>query len=104
MTELLSAFTFGAAVLLYGAASALFYVDVARVKGERPPTIRARYAPALLTAAALGHAAYVALASFVAHVCPIHSVHFLLSVASLFASAAYLTLRARFRVEALGLL
>jgi ABC-type uncharacterized transport system permease subunit len=104
MTELLSAFTFGAAVLLYGAASALFYVDVARVKGERPPTIRARYAPALLTAAALGHAAYVALASFVAHVCPIHSVHFLLSVASLFASATYLTLRSRFRIDALGLL
>jgi ABC-type uncharacterized transport system permease subunit len=46
----------------------------------------------------------VALASFVAHVCPIHSVHFLLSVASLFASASFLTLRTRFRIDALGLL
>ncbi len=36
--------------------------------------------------------------------CPIHSVHFLLSVASLFASATYLTLRSRFRIDALGLL
>jgi len=115
MTELLSALTFGAAVLLYGAASALFYLDVARVTGAlRSPAAatpvtplspsRARHAPALLTAAALGHAAYVALASFVAHVCPIRSVHFLLSVASLFASATYLTLRSRFRIDALGLL
>jgi ABC-type uncharacterized transport system permease subunit len=103
MTELLSALTFGAAVLLYGAASALFYVDVARVTGATHVS-RARRAPALLAAAALGHAAYVALASFVAHVCPIHSVHFLLSVASLFASATYLTLRSRFRIDALGLL
>jgi ABC-type uncharacterized transport system permease subunit len=111
MTELLSALTFAAAVLLYGAASALFYLDVARVTGgvravlaPRPAASSARYAPALLTAAALGHAAYVGLASFVAHVCPVHSVHFLLSVASLFASAAYLTLRSRFRIDALGLL
>ncbi len=111
MTELLSALTFGAAVLLYGAASALFYLDVARATAAirspvtpAPHLSRARHAPALLTAAALGHAAYVALASFVAHVCPIRSVHFLLSVASLFATASYLTLRGRFRIDALGLL
>jgi ABC-type uncharacterized transport system permease subunit len=71
-------------------------------KVAEPP--RLRLASGLLCAAALGHAAYVALASFVAHVCPIHSVHFLLSVASLFASATYLTLRTRFRIDALGLL
>jgi ABC-type uncharacterized transport system permease subunit len=114
MTELLSALTFAAAALLYGGASVLFYLGVlpgdARgaphsTRTQRPAqTPRARLAAALLCAAALGHAAYVAFASFVAHVCPIHSVHFILSVASLFASAAYLTLRARFRIDALGLL
>ena len=122
MKELLSALTFAVAVLLYGAASALFYVDVVRVgkgagaggagsapKSNRQPAsvpapARGRLPPTLLTGAALGHAAYVAQASFIAHVCPIHSVHFLLSVASLFASAGFLTLRARFRVDALGLL
>jgi ABC-type uncharacterized transport system permease subunit len=112
MIALLSALTFGAAVLLYGAASALFYLDVARVTArsraddDGPPARPRHFAapPTLLTAAALGHAGYVALASFVAHVCPIHSVHFLLSVASLFASAAYLTLRSRFRIDALGIL
>src|SRR5215468_109006 len=102
MTALISALTFAVASLLYGAASALFYMDVARATSvRRAPTPRAGVAPpsnpapasrahmasSLLAAAALGHAAYVALASFVAHVCPIHSVHFLLSVASLFASA-----------------
>lgn len=117
MATVISALTFAVSVLLYGAASALFYLDVARTttssggaSGRLPATspaptaTRGRLPPALLTGAALGHAAYVAQASFIAHVCPIHSVHFLLSVASLFASAAYLTLRSRFRIDALGLL
>jgi ABC-type uncharacterized transport system permease subunit len=107
MTELISAVTFAVAVLLYAAASLLFYLDVAR-GAPRPASPAPRRLltapPSLLTAAALGHAGYVALASLVAHVCPIHSVHFLLSVASLFASATYLTLRNRFRIDALGLL
>jgi ABC-type uncharacterized transport system permease subunit len=115
MTELLSALTFAVAALLYGGASVLYYLDVLPRGGKAAPALasraprptehpRMRIASALLCAAALGHAGYVALASFVAHVCPIHSVHFILSVASLFASAAYLTLRTRFRIDALGLL
>jgi ABC-type uncharacterized transport system permease subunit len=110
MTPVLSALTFGAAVLLYAAASFLFYLDVVLASAARPsdgplPAPRRHASPAtLLTGAALAHAAYVALASLVAHVCPIYSVHFMLSVASLFASAAYLTLRTRFRIDALGLL
>src|SRR5687767_14967831 len=46
-----------------------------------------RVAAILLGFAAAGHATYVTLASFVAHVCPVHSVHFMLSVASLLAIA-----------------
>jgi ABC-type uncharacterized transport system permease subunit len=122
MNEVLSTVTFGLALLLYGGASVLFYLDVARERGagkppastrtpvpaappgKRPLLERPDLAPRLLGLAALGHAAYVTLASFVAHVCPIRSVHFLLSVASLFAIAAYLTARIRFRIGALGLL
>jgi ABC-type uncharacterized transport system permease subunit len=108
MTEVLSGLTFLAALVLYASASGMFYLDVARARGpkDRPaiPPAKPDLAPSLLTGAALGHAAYVAMASFVAHVCPIHSVHFILSVASLFTSAAYLTLRRRFRIDALGLL
>jgi len=107
MTEALSVVTFAIALLFYAAASALFYLDVARstrtAKGS-PSSRRAELAPRLLAVGALGHAAYVCMASFVAHVCPIHSVHFLLSVASLFSIATYLTLRRRFRIGALGLL
>jgi ABC-type uncharacterized transport system permease subunit len=120
MTEALSWVAFALAVLLYGASSVLFYLDVVRQRGARggpaskrrglakpslaPPAPVSGLAPKLLALGAIGHSLYVALASFVAHVCPIHSVHFILSVASLFATATYLTLRRRFRVDALGLL
>ncbi|EYF02428.1 cytochrome C assembly family protein [Chondromyces apiculatus] len=62
-----------------------------------------RHAPLLLGLGALAHAAYVTIASFVAHVCPVHSVHFMLSVASLLATATYVLARRRFRIDALGL-
>src|SRR5262245_17082912 len=111
MTEALSTVTFALALLLYAASSVLFYLDVARFtrmskKESRPsrasvsegrhssvaPPPTSELAPRLLAVGALGHFGYVLLASFVAHVCPIHSVHFTLSVASLFATAAYLIL------------
>ncbi len=108
MTQALSAVTFGLALLFYGAASALFYLEIARLRGTGivDPTNekRAQLAPQLLALGALGHAGYIVLASLVAHVCPVHSVHFVLSIASLFSIAAYLTLRRRFRIQALGLL
>lgn len=128
MTEVVSGVSFALALLLYGVASALFFLDVARSR-TRPPsapdlTARAsglpatlpgppaalpgppgsRLAPLLLGLGALGHAAYITIASFVAHVCPIHSVHFMLSVAALLAIAVYLVARRWFRIDALGLL
>ncbi|WP_437816669.1 cytochrome C assembly family protein [Sorangium sp. So ce1078] len=130
MPEVISGVSFALALLLYGAASALFFLDVARSRVRLPsagdlagllgggvhvhdPTARpssavaapaSRHAPLLLGLGALGHATYVTLASFVARVCPVHSVHFMLSVASLLAIAVYLVARRRFRIDALGLL
>ncbi|HVY48009.1 MAG TPA: cytochrome c biogenesis protein CcsA [Minicystis sp.] len=108
MTELLSRLTFASAALLYAASSVLFYLDIARAGPNASAPLagprRSRLAPVLLGAGAVGHAAYVALASFVAHVCPIHSVHFVFSVAALFSIAAYLGVRARLRVDAMGVL
>ncbi|WP_437336983.1 cytochrome c biogenesis protein CcsA [Sorangium sp. So ce394] len=130
MPEVISGISFALALLFYGAASALFFLDVARSRarlpssGELPrllgggahahdPAARpsataaaraSRHAPLLLGLGALGHATYVTLASFVARVCPVHSVHFMLSVASLLAIAVYLVARRRFRIDALGLL
>jgi ABC-type uncharacterized transport system permease subunit len=93
--------SFGIAVVLYAAASTLFYLDVAR---STDVSTQARWAPWFLGIAAAGHASYVVIASFVAHVCPVHSVHFVLSIASLAATAAYLVARKRFKAQALGLI
>lgn len=114
MTEVLTTSTFLAAVLLYAAATALFFMDVVRAPSRvgapgkaaapKPVAPRRVTGPRLLAVAAVAHAAHVTLASFVAKVCPIHSVHFSLSVAALLAVAIYLPARRRFRIEALGLL
>jgi ABC-type uncharacterized transport system permease subunit len=50
------------------------------------------------------HSVYVVVASFIARVCPVHSVHFILSMASLVATAVYLAARIRFKIHALGLI
>lgn len=112
MIEVLTTGTFVAAVAAYAAATGLFFVDVVRapVRPAAPPQTpenrpsRAITGPRLLGIAAVAHAAHVTLASFVAKVCPVHSVHFLLSVAALLAVAIYLPARRRFRIESLGLL
>jgi ABC-type uncharacterized transport system permease subunit len=111
MIEVLTTGTFVAAVLTYAAATALFFLDVVRAPArplaqapapESAP--RLVTGPRLLGVAAIAHAAHVTLASFVAKVCPVHSVHFSLSVAALLAVAIYLPARRRFRIQALGLL
>jgi ABC-type uncharacterized transport system permease subunit len=95
-----SLLTFAGATVLYGIASMLFYLEVARGTGEEGST---RLTPWLLGAAAALHAGYVVIASFIARVCPVHSVHFILSIASLISTTVYLLARTRFRIHALGL-
>jgi len=99
--SVLSLASFGVAVLLYAAASTLFYLDVAA--GEEV-SARTRWAPVFLGVAGLGHFTYVLIASFVAKVCPVHSLHFLLSIASLIATITYLVARQKFKVNALGII
>ncbi|MBW2525317.1 MAG: cytochrome c biogenesis protein CcsA [Deltaproteobacteria bacterium] len=94
--------TFLAAALLYGAAAVLYYLDVARGTAE---TLRPNRAPsALLGAGAVAHLAYVLVASLLAHACPVYSIHFFLSMASVFAIGVYLVARRSFRIHGLGLL
>jgi len=115
MTRALSTSTFLVAVLLYGAASTLFFLDVARKEARGTAAPRGKggpFAPAkhaslsalLLGVAALFHFAYVSFASLVARVCPVNSVHFSLSMASILAIGAYLPARRRFHIEAIGVL
>jgi ABC-type uncharacterized transport system permease subunit len=104
MTPALSLASFAAAIALYGIATALFYLQIARGHDEERSASYRKLAPWLLGLGAASHGIYVILASFVAHVCPVHSVHFFLSVSSILATAAYLGARRRFRIHALGLL
>ena len=99
---------------LYVAASVLFFLDVAKsgaaqraslgspkegAGAERPrpksaPRGGAQRAPLLLAAGAAAHLGYITEASFVAHVCPIDSVHFMLSITAILAALGYLGARA----------
>lgn len=114
MTHVLSLTTFLVAALLYGVASVLFFLDVAR-KNMRPAvgsdgristrsTVESRLPPILLGTAAVSHLAYVTFAGIVARVCPVNSVHFSLSLASILAVVLYLPARRRFRIDAIGVL
>lgn len=94
-------------VLLYAAASVFFFVGVARssarpaaggMETAGPESRRAsraaeRLPPFLLAAAALFHGVYICAASFVAHVCPVGSVHFILSLTGVLATFLYLGAR-----------
>lgn len=115
MTHVLSLATFFVAALLYGAASVLFFLDVARknlrsaetssrssTRVEAPDAHR--IAPLLLGGAAVAHLAYVTFASLVARVCPVNSVHFSLSFAAILAISVYLVIRRRVRIDAIGVL
>lgn len=116
MTHVLSLATFLVAAVLYGVASVLFFLDVARKNqphaadaGNRsalgtPPAEANRISPLLLGSAALVHLAYVTFASLVARVCPVNSVHFSLSFAAILAVVVYFVARRRFRINAIGVL
>jgi ABC-type uncharacterized transport system permease subunit len=119
MSMVIGNIAFALALLLYAGATMLFFLSVAgQTGGNRrplgsgadlslPETGLARYirfAPHALGLGAIGHLAYITIASFIAHVCPVHSVHFILSVTSLLATAGYLAARIRFRIDAVGLL
>ena len=101
MSPGLSLVMFSVAVLLYGIASVVYYLEIARPRPDE--TSRNRAAALLLGVGAAAHLAFVINASLVARVCPVHSIHFALSMASLLATGTYLVARRRFRIHALGL-
>jgi ABC-type uncharacterized transport system permease subunit len=109
---------------LYAAASGAFFAETARRGASRSPAretpspnarprvlaaLGAR-APAMLGLGAAAHLGYITIASFVAHTCPVGSVHFLLSMVAIVATAGYLLARANAKhrgptenLDALGL-
>lgn len=113
MSSVLPFIAIAAGAALYAAAGVLFFLAVAQlrpsthdrgsVSGDRQSRASV-LAPRLLAGAVAAHAAYVCIASFVQRVCPVSSVHFLLSVTSVVAGAVYLIVRLRHRIDALGVL
>lgn len=86
-------------VVAYSVAATLFFLDLARRDGGHPS---AQWAPRLLAIGGALHAVHVLTASLLSHVCPIDSLHFALSLTALIAVGAYLALRRRLRLFALG--
>ncbi len=94
----LATLAFYLGVVAYTAASTLFFLELVR------PVLRRKLAAPFLAVGCAFHAAHVVLASLLSRVCPIESLHFALSFSSLMASTAFFALRARFRIDAIGVL
>jgi len=86
-------------VIAYTAAATLFFLDLARPDSG---TARAQWAPWLLGVGGFLHGVHVITASLLSRVCPVESLHFALSFTALIAVGAFLALRARLRLSALG--
>lgn len=97
--ELLARLAFYFGAVAYTVATILFFLDLAKKEGS---ATAARVAPVALGVGAALHAAHVVTASLFSRICPVESLHFALSFSALIASAVYLGLRRRFKVQAIG--
>jgi ABC-type uncharacterized transport system permease subunit len=96
---MLAELAFYATVVAYTAAAALFFTHLATAGGAPRAGMAA---PRMLALAGFLHGSYIVLASLLAHICPIKSIHFVASVAALAATGLYLVLRKRAHIQALG--
>jgi ABC-type uncharacterized transport system permease subunit len=90
---------FSLGVVAYSVASTVFFLELLRRAPEKAP---GALGPRLLVLAAAIHALHVISASLLNNVCPVESLHFGLSLTALGAVVAYLLLRRRFRLHAVG--
>jgi ABC-type uncharacterized transport system permease subunit len=86
-------------VVAYSAASTVFFLELLRADSQKVPGV---YGPRLLALGAVIHSGHVVAASLLSSVCPVESLHFGLSLTALGAVVAYLLLRKRFRLHAVG--
>lgn len=97
MSSQLADALFIATALTYLAACTLF---VAYLAGRADWTLR--QAPRLVGLGAALHATHIVVASLVWRVCPVEGIHFAMSVVSMLACVAYLSMRTRFRIDVVG--
>jgi ABC-type uncharacterized transport system permease subunit len=88
---------FLATALTYLFASILF---VANLMGS--DNKRTRFAPRVVAIGALLHAAHIVVSSYVWHVCPVEGIHFPMSVVSMLMVVAYVAMRRRYHIDAIG--
>lgn len=86
-------------VIAYSAAATVFFLELWRREPDKQP---GSFGPRLLMLGALIHALHVVAASLLSQVCPVESLHFGLSLSALGAVLAYLVLRKRLRLHAVG--
>lgn len=86
-------------MVTYSAASTVFFLELLRTDPQKAPGV---YGPRLLALGALIHGVHVVAASLLSNVCPVESLHFGLSLTALGAVVAFLILRRRFRLHAVG--
>ncbi len=97
--EQLATAAFSLGVIAYSAAATLYFLDLAR---REKAEVAARYAPWALAAGGVLHFGHVVTASLLTRICPVESLHFGLSLTALIAVAAYLAVRTRWNLHAIG--
>lgn len=99
--ETLGTVAFLAGVVAYSVAATLYFVDLARTDGGGPA---ASWAARILALGAILHGVQIVVSSFVLHVCPVTSLPFALSLGALVLAVAFLFLRGRRGLGALGVI
>ena len=86
-------------VVTYSAAATVFFLELLKGDASKAPGV---FGPRLLLVGGAVHGLHVVAASLLSQACPVESLHFGLSLSALGAVVAYLLLRHRFRLHALG--
>ena len=86
-------------LVAYSTAATLFFVDLARRDSAPEGNV---WASRVLAVGALMHFVHLSLTSVITQTCPIESLPFALSLSALITALAYIFIRRRWRVDAMG--
>lgn len=99
MNEPLASAALYIALVAYSTAATLYFVDMARREYSPDGNV---YASRVLIVGALLHALQIFIASFATNTCPVESLPFALNLSALLTVVAYIIIRRRWRVDAMG--
>ena len=99
MNEQLASAALYFTLVAYSTAATLFFVDLARREYSPEGNL---WASRVLMTGAVIHAAQIFIASFATDTCPVESLPFALNLSALLTVVAYVLIRRRWRVDALG--